>query len=784
MALLFRPLILALLLPGAAAIAGDWPHLRGPATDGSIAAEGVFDAAEFGLELDWQAKIGSSYSGVVVAEDRVVTMFAEGESDWVAAFDPATGREVWREQLGEITKGFDGADDGPLSSPVAGGGRVHALSPGGRLAAFSLAGGKLIWEKQLVKAFEGTSGHFGFATTPLYADGILIVQAGGEKGKAIVGLDAKTGKKRWAQGDDKAVYQTPALMTLAGRKQVVAVGPTRILGLAPDTGEILWEQKLEEERTSSSTPTYLGEDRFLTLMSSGATAYRVARSGESFKVEELYRSEALGKNYAPPVYHEGHAYGFRGQILTCMRAADGERVWRSREPGGDGLILVNDKLVVFGGKGNVVVTDASPDGYAERARFKALGGSSLTWPSFSEGRIYVRNLESLTAVRVTSVGAPVVSKKKTGHGFGKWVRKVGKAGDPQTLVDTFWGELDGTPLVEGDWVHFLFKGEATEVAVAGSMNETEGAEPLSRIEGTDLFHRSYRLEPGSRWQYRFQVDFEEWKLDPNNDRSVPASDGEDLFSEVMTGEYRAADFLEEPGGPRGRRVGYTLSSKILGYDKKILVWLPPRYDEGEGRYPLIIVSDGETWIEKGLMPNSLDNLVGKAFAPAVVAFVPQYSQWWLEAGGSRTEDYVRMLGEELLPDLQQRYRLQDEPQARALLGTRFFAVPTAYAALKHPEIFGKVAIQSAYLGMGYGDDLVAAIAGKEGSGVEIYFDWNRYDERNVDRDWNLGRDSRDLAAAFEKNGYRLTGGEMRDSYGWSGWRNRTDRMLAALYPVE
>ena len=32
--------------------------------------------------------------------------------------------------------------------------------------------------------------------------------------------------------------------------------------------------------------------------------------------------------------------------------------------------------------------------------------------------------------------------------------------------------------------------------------------------------------------------------------------------------------------------------------------------------------------------------------------------------------------------------------------------------------------------------------------------------------------------------YRLAGGEMLDSYGWSGWRNRTDRMLLALFPLE
>ncbi len=29
----------------------------------------------------------------------------------------------------------------------------------------------------------------------------------------------------------------------------------------------------------------------------------------------------------------------------------------------------------------------------------------------------------------------------------------------------------------------------------------------------------------------------------------------------------------------------------------------------------------------------------------------------------------------------------------------------------------------------------------------------------------------------------MNGGEMLDSCGWSGWRNRSDKMLAVLFPV-
>jgi len=228
-----------------------------------------------------------------------------------------------------------------------------------------------------------------------------------------------------------------------------------------------------------------------------------------------------------------------------------------------------------------------------------------------------------------------------------------------------------------------------------------------------------------------------------------------------------------------------LASEALGYEKKIKVWLPPGYDDSDAAYPLLVVHDGDAWLDKGMMVTTLDNVVGKTVAPMVVAFVEPYGQWWLEAGGSTTEAYVKMQVDELLPELEERYRLSDSAEARAVMGNLFYAFSSAYTAIKHPEIFGKVGIQSVYTGLGHGDDLVALI--EKGSGAKtlaVYLDWNRYDVRNVDRDWNMGDDSRNLAELLGRSGYRVTGGEVLDSGGWGGWRNRTDQLLIALFPMQ
>jgi enterochelin esterase-like enzyme len=505
-------------------------------------------------------------------------------------------------------------------------------------------------------------------------------------------------------------------------------------------------------------------------------------------VAELYRSNALGGNYAPPVHHEGHLYGFRGQILTCVNAETGERVWRSREPGGDGLILVDGSLVIFGAKGNVVVAAATPEGYVEKARLQALEGSSLTWPSFADGRIFVRNLEEMAAVEVKAGAGAVRAAGDgpvgAGTAFAAWIGKVKASDDPQAMVDAYFEKVESTPLVEGEFVHFVYRdADAADVGLAGSMNDSDALEPLERVAGTDLFHRTLELSPDSHWEYRFQVNFEDWTTDPGNPRTVPATEGGDMLSALLPADYPAATFTAEPSGPRGDMESFTLESEALGWEKEIQVWLPPGYGDGEASYPLLVVNDAEAWIDKGLLVHALDNLVGKSVQPMVVAFVNAHRAWWLEAGGSETAGYVAMLATELVPELKKRYRLADTPGGHAILGHRFYAFSSAYAALEHPEIFGKVGMQSAYTGLGLADELMAKIAAGEPGAVDFYLDWNRYDERNIDRDWDFARDSRTLDQALRARGYDVAGGELEDSYGWAGWRTRIDDILSALYPL-
>ena len=782
----FLAFLLLVSIPGLAA-AGDWPHLRGPNFDGRIPSAEVFDGDHLGLQLSWKAPLGSGYSGIVLSGGRAVTLFSDGRFDYVIAFGAENGEELWRHKIDGTNKGHDGSNDGPLSSPVISDGAVYGLGPKGQFFALRLTDGTEIWSKALDRDFGSKAPVYGFTTTPIVEGNVLVVQTGGSEGRAICGLDKKTGERLWSFGDEDVAYQSPAVMTLAGRRQIVAVSGKRIAGLVPDSGKLLWAYQLGEgDDTDSANPTFAGDDRFLILVEETAIVFRVTKTQDGYQAKELYRSKELGNTYAAPVYHEDHLYGFRRQFLTCVNAETGERVWRSRPPGGRGLILVNGHLVIFGAKGTVVVAKATPEGYVERTRLQALKGSGFTWPSFADGRVFVRNLEEIASISVVqrSGGMPTVARGGPEHEFGRFIRKVEASTQKKALIDEFLKKHEQFPIIEDNYVHFVYRGEADDIAITGSMLDAGSAEAMERIEGTDFYHKTYQLEPGGRWEYRFNINFDEQVLDSLNPRSVPGW-GDTGYSEVIPPGYEAASHLAEPAGTRrGTIESFTFTSEILGYDKEIKAYLPPGYDESDRAYPLLIVNNGLSWLDKGLMANSLDNLIGERVAPLVVVFLAQSPEWWLDVGDSGIDDYVRMQAEELVVHLEQKYRLIGEPGARALMGIWVYGLSTAYGALSYPNVFGKAAMQSPYLGPGAEDALVELVQSGKGSGVEFYLDWNRYEHRSVDWGYDVREESTRLAALLEENGHTLAGGEVLDSHGWGSWRSRTDRILEALFPAK
>lgn len=780
----FVLLLTTILLPLTfAAESGRTAQFRKPLAGATTDVEGGLPEAAFGLKVAWTRPLGSGYSNVWLEGGTAVTMFTAGEVDVVAAFDAAKGGERWRYELGPKYAGHDGSDDGPLGTPTVSDGTVYALGPSGQLVALSLANGKEQWRKTLNEE-NSTTPRYGYTASPVVYGNNVIVATGGE-GHAVTAFDRATGEQKWASGDDSVTYQTPMIVDLGGRKQLLMATDHLLLGLDPAGGQILWQLRHTEDGESNEAahPTVIDGERFLVKYQRGARLYRYANGA----VEEVWQTTAFGNTFALPVLAGDHLYGFSGNVLTCVSAKTGEIAWRSRDISAFGLAIEDGSLAVMTLDGNLVLVDPSPEGYREIARVQVFEAGNYAVPSFEKGQFIVRNLQQLAAVRVDTAVAPQVARidptERLKGDFGKWIASVEALGEGkrQAAVDSRLGGIEKTPLVDEDGhVHFVWRGEAEDVAVTGSIVEGGGELGLYRLAGTDLFYRSVQLDPKAQYTYGFAVDFGTPAADPRNPHTV--DNGFGVASDLRMSAWPAAPHLDPPaeGAARGTLDSFPFRSEILENTRQMQVWRPADYaSDPERRYPVLIVNHGDNLVRGGLMRNTLDNLVGTRVAPLIAVFVPRTNP--AEYGGPAASNYTRFLVEELLPHIDRHYRT--DTTRRAIMGPGSAGVASILTAFERPDVFRMAATQSFYPIDAAQERLPGMIAGADPKPELIYVVWSRHD-------YDLGdgrradESSRQLIEQVRQAGIKVVEQVSDYSPGWGGWRGQDDEILAALFPLQ
>jgi enterochelin esterase-like enzyme/outer membrane protein assembly factor BamB len=750
---------------------------------------------------------------VAVAEGRAVTSFSDGKDDLVVAFDLHTGRELWRHEVAPTREGRDGSFDGPIATPALAPGRVFGLGPRGHLFALDGSSGRLLSKMDLGEREGVRAPHYGFSASPLFAGGVFVAEIGGEREGMVAGFDPATGERRWRRGDDTVSYQSPVAMVVGGRVHLVAVGDTQLLGLDPANGNLLWRHEHGGDDGLigglSLVPVPAGEGRlFLKNREDSSTMLRLSMGADGRTVvDTLWTAPVLRATYSVPVYHHGFLYGMSGRAtLACVDAATGEVRWRSREPGDGFPMLVGDDLVVLTKEGTLHVAKASPEGWTEHARLELF--RDLVWspPSFAEGSIFARSQGEIARVDWRALhgrgsgpsppgaasAAHVDAPSPRSARFARFLAEVAGARDKPLVVDRFLAENARLPLVEWpDRALFLYRGEATDVGIAGDLIGERREDPMRRVPGTDLFWYEAALEPDARVSYHFVRNFEEPLPDPRNPWRVPAPRrSEDApaseQSSLAMPAWRAPEHLAQAAGSRRGRVEVqqVSSTSHPGARLPLHVYVPSGYDTSTDRWPVALVLDGDAAREDGLVARSLDHLIPDRVAPVLVAFVGR-PDWGARPPSDEEHDaaFGELLVEDLIPFLDGRYRTDPRPEARAVVGAAFAGWLAAYTTFRHPRVFGGLGLQSVFL-LDSEEDLLQRQVGRAAEHpLRLYLDWGRYDRRATREAWDIGMANQRFAAFLRTRGYRPAGGEVMDGPGWAGWRNRTDLLFEALFPA-
>ncbi|MHC5109469.1 MAG: outer membrane protein assembly factor BamB family protein [Planctomycetota bacterium] len=780
-----------------AVMAADWPGFRGSQVDGISSEKSDFDRpGGISLNAAWKIPIGSGYAGVAVSGQTVVTMFADGESDVIAAYDTESGKERWRATLGKTYTGHDGSHTGPISTPLIAQGNVYALDAWGRLLALALDTGKEVWSFDLAQKHGAKKPHYGFTTSPIMMDGVLIVQ-GAVDGKAVVALNPSSGEVLWSLGDDTVTYQTPIPYEMNGKRQLLAAGQKKLFGVDVSTGSLLWDYDhggTGARGVSSLTPVPSGDGKlFLALHDESSAMVQLNPSDDGVEVSPVWDGRTIRNSYNVPVYHNGHVYAYSSRFLTCVNAKDGKPAWRSRQPGDGFLIMVDGHLVIATKAGGVHVAKVSGEGYEEKAGIPIFDELAWSAPAYANGSIYARSLSELARIDIVGADGGLVAADANnvptpeGGRFASFLAQVANASDKKTVVDAFMKSNKQFPVTESDRVHFIYRGDAQDLAVQADIFGARQERAMKRVDGTDLFYFTAELESDARSNYKFVKDYEEI-LDPRNDRktstTIYSSDMEMSFgtdameiSWFSMPEWRVPKHLAEaPASRRGTVEAAKLESTVVSQVVEFDVYLPAGYDKnGSIRYPVIYVHGGKDAMERGELVKALDNLAGTEIAPSIAVFI---------APPARGPAVVRLMADELIPFMDKNYLTIPAADARANYGTGFASISALAVTFGKRDMFGAVACQSPFVFDSMMPMVTGAVDGHTDNPPRMYMDWGKYDLRNPHEAWDLTKTARKLADYFHGAGVRFKGGEVHDGTGWSSWKTRVDLAFNTLFPKD
>ncbi len=149
----------------------------------------------------------------------------------------------------------------------------------------------------------------------------------------------------------------------------------------------------------------------------------------------------------------------------------------------------------------------------------------------------------------------------------------------------------------------------------------------------------------------------------------------------------------------------SLESKILKGERKYAIYLPPDYDTSQRSYPVLYLlhgaGDDQTgWVQFGEILHIADQAIQAGEATPMIVVMPDANTG--RRGYFNTPDgkwrYEDFFFEELMPHVEQNYRIKTEKRYRAIAGLSMGGGGTFMYALHHPELFSSACPLSASAG--------------------------------------------------------------------------------------
>jgi outer membrane protein assembly factor BamB len=395
------------------AAADDWRQWRGPLGTGQSDEKNVPESWSREKNVKWRVALdGPGNSSPIVVGQAVYVTHAPKDSPLrgLRAYDRNTGNLLWKHEIE-----YDGKElthnTNPYcsASPVSDGERVVAWygSPG--IFCYDLTG-KVLWRKDLGKVEH----IWGFGSSPLIYDDLVILNFGPGLNAFVVALDKRTGDEVWRKefpgqrsvkiDEFRGSWSTPVVHREGDRDVLLLALPERLWAVEPRTGKEIWSCG-GPSKLFYTSPIMAG-DIVIAMCGFTGPAMAVKGGGAGDQTDNtLWTHPKNPQRVGSGVVVDGHIYILNEPgIAWCIDAASGEKKWEKRLPGGvswSSMNCVAGRLQVGNTAGTTFVLEPDPRECKIVAENK-LDETTRASPAYSNGQVFIRTYEALYCIEAPS----------------------------------------------------------------------------------------------------------------------------------------------------------------------------------------------------------------------------------------------------------------------------------------------------------------------------------------------------------------------------------------------
>jgi enterochelin esterase family protein len=239
------------------------------------------------------------------------------------------------------------------------------------------------------------------------------------------------------------------------------------------------------------------------------------------------------------------------------------------------------------------------------------------------------------------------------------------------------------------------------------------------------------------------------------------------FTARAADDYKlGTDSTEQPNVPRGKVAKHSWTSQIFpGTVRDYWVYVPAQYD-GSKPAAVMVFQDGGNYVnDKGQFRTTIvfDNLIHKKEIPLMIGLFINPGVVPPAKEGERprqnrsfeydtlSDQYVRFLEKEMLPEVENEYKLRHDAAGRGICGISSGGICAFTAAWQRPDLFSKVLSHvGSFTNIRGGDVYPGMIRKTEKKPIRVFLQDGSGDLDNQFGNWPLANQQMALALKFMK----------------------------------